>query len=100
MTSPEQAIIERMWRRYAGVAEQRVTVLEDVAEALATGTANEQQRREAAAAAHKLSGSLGTYGRPGSDEARTLEQLIAASGDLSSAPALVAVLRRSVDQAG
>lgn len=94
--TPEQALVDRMWQRYAGVAAQRVALLEDFAAALADGTTSEVQRSEALTAAHKLAGSLGTYGRPGSERARELEQLLAAGGDLSGVQVLVAVLRQSV----
>jgi hypothetical protein len=97
--TPEQALVARLWERYAGVAADRVTVLERAAEALADGTATDQQRLEARSAAHKLSGALGTYGRPGSEVARQVEELISGGRDLRDVPALVAVLRRCVDAA-
>ncbi len=98
MTSSEQALIARMWQRYAAVAAERVAVLERTSGALATGTASADERRAALTAAHKLSGALGTYGRAGSEQARELEQLLAEGGDLSRVPVLVAALRQSVGE--
>lgn len=96
MTSDPEAFVARMWRRYAGVAEQRVQVLEACAQDLCDGTATPEQRASAITAAHKLTGALGTYGRPGSGAARELEQLLSEGGDPARVPVLVAVLRRAV----
>lgn len=96
MTSPEQALVARMWQRFAGVAAERVAVLEELTDALARGDVAPELRLEARRAAHKLSGALATYGRQGSDEAREIERLLDEDGDLSDVPALVAALRRAV----
>jgi hypothetical protein len=89
-------LVEALWQRWSGVAEQRVALLERFSQALATGTATDVGRAEAATAAHKLAGTLGTYGRPGSDQARALELLLKSTADAAPVPALVADLRRAL----
>ena len=97
--TPEQALVARLWQRYAGVAAERVAVLEQLVDAVANGTASVEQLHDARTAAHKLSGALGTYGRPGSEVARELEGLLSGGVDLGDVPALVAALRRCVEPA-
>lgn len=97
MTLDPDALVQRLWQRHAGVAASRVQVLEAAAPALAAGTASAQQRSDAVRAAHKLAGALGTYGRGGSEQARTLERLLESNADLIRVPDLVAALRRAVE---
>lgn len=75
----------RLWTKFLPEIKQRVAVLETTARALAAGTLSEEQREAAHAAAHKLAGSLGTFGmQRGTELARTAELLLAepcSSGD-------------------
>ncbi|MGI8730799.1 MAG: HD domain-containing phosphohydrolase [Solirubrobacteraceae bacterium] len=58
--------------------QRRVTTLEQAVAAIAAGSLHEQLRASAQRDAHKLAGSLGTFGLPrGSDLARELEQRFA-----------------------
>ncbi|MBA3746499.1 MAG: response regulator [Solirubrobacterales bacterium] len=61
--------------------QRRVTTLEQAVAAVAAGSLHEQLRASAQRDAHKLAGSLGTFGLPrGSDLARELEQRFALPG--------------------
>lgn len=70
------AMIAQMWATFAPLARSRVEVLEQYAAALADGQDGQALRDEATTAAHKLAGALGTYSRPGSQEAFRLEALL------------------------
>lgn len=96
------AVLARMWEGFRPLAASRVDALETYVSALQAGTADDGLRADAASAAHKLAGALGSYGRGGSDEAARLETLL---GDGGSGPrdplqmvALVRSLRASVDR--
>jgi len=70
--------LERLWIKFLPEIEQRVAVLEAAAQALAAGSLLAGQREAAHAAAHKLAGSLGTFGlQRGTDLARQVEVLLA-----------------------
>ena len=73
------AAMARLWAKFLPEIEQRVGVLDDAARALsAGGTLSEEQRAAAHAAAHKLAGSLGTFGmQRGTELARLAEDLLA-----------------------
>ena len=72
------AAMARLWAKFLPEIEQRVAVLDDAARALAAGTLSEEQRAAAHAAAHKLAGSLGTFGmQRGTELARLAEDLLA-----------------------
>ena len=71
--------LDRMWARFLPDIRQRVSVLESAAAAANRLTA--QQREEAHATAHKLAGTLGTFGlMRGTELARRFEV------EFSSAP--------------
>jgi hypothetical protein len=93
-------LVDQLWQRFRGTARERVAVLEQRCAALVAGTASVEQEQEAVAAAHKLAGALGTYGRPGSDVARDVELLLTRGGDRSALPGLVEQLRRAVTDPG
>jgi HPt (histidine-containing phosphotransfer) domain-containing protein len=88
--------------RHRESARARIATLSDAAAALLGGDLGEKQRREAEREAHKLAGSLGTYGLPrGSEIARELELRFGerpADADASEIAALVESLRRLVDE--
>jgi len=66
--------LARLWGRFLPEIERRVGVLETAAEALTNGCLTQEQREAAHEAAHKLSGTLGTFGLPrGTELARRVE---------------------------
>lgn len=63
-----------IWERFRGMMLERVTVLEEATLALVEGQLDLPLRRSAEQAAHKLAGSLGTFGlADGTDLARSVE---------------------------
>jgi HPt (histidine-containing phosphotransfer) domain-containing protein len=93
--------LARLWTKFLPEIEQRLVVLEGSARAFAAGSLSDEQREEAHAAAHKLAGSLGTFGlQRGTELARQVE--LAFSGDAKletrQLEAWVAELRMLIDQ--
>ena len=98
-----QAAVAKIWQRAQGKALDRIAVLEQAAQALQVnqldGALHEQARQEA----HKLAGSLGTFGADeGSQLARQIETLLHAKEALKKAQltellALITRLRASID---
>lgn len=80
---------------------ERIATLEDAVAAVLAGGLEEEQREEARAAAHKLAGSLGTFGiERGTEIARGLEDAFATVPAHAQVPALaerVLALRRAVE---
>jgi HPt (histidine-containing phosphotransfer) domain-containing protein len=80
----------RLWIKFLPDIEQRVAILEVAAQALTAGSLTNEQRESAHAAAHKLAGTLGTFGlHRGTDLARQAElgfaeEDAASAADLSS----------------
>jgi len=56
------AALDRLWMQFLPQIEERVAILEAAAAALAAGTLGSDASQEAASAAHKLAGVLGTFG--------------------------------------
>jgi len=54
--------IDGLWQRFLPQIRERVAILESAAAALAAGPLTEELREAALAAAHKLAGTLGTFG--------------------------------------
>jgi HPt (histidine-containing phosphotransfer) domain-containing protein len=77
-TTPEMAeALARLWTKFLPEITQRVAVLEAAAQALSVGLLSTEQRNAAHAAAHKLAGTLGTFGlHQGTDLARQAEALL------------------------
>jgi HPt (histidine-containing phosphotransfer) domain-containing protein len=74
------AALDRLWAKYLPEMEQRLALLEAAAEALTTDALGDEERTEAHSAAHKLAGSLGTFGlHRGTEIARQAELLLAES---------------------
>ena len=100
MTAPDMdAVLAQMWAVFAPLARTRVDVLEAYTAALAAGHDDPELRRPAASAAHKLAGALGSYARPGSDEASALELLLrdGTPRDVDTIRVQVTALRAAVD---
>lgn len=93
------AVLAQMWSAFAPLARSRVEVLETYLAAVGEGEPSPVLRADAAAAAHKLAGALGSYGRPGSPEAADLEALLRADGPVpvDRLTAHVTALRTAVD---
>ena len=86
-TPPRERVtpgLAQVWGRNLPGIRDRVTVLERAASSLERG--DQPDRQDAADAAHKLAGSLGSYGLTrGSEIARELEQRFAPGGNLGEA---------------
>ena len=54
--------LDGLWQRFLPQIRERVAILESAAAALAAGPLTEELREAALAAAHKLAGTLGTFG--------------------------------------
>ncbi len=66
-----------LWEKYLPEMGERVGVLERAYESLVAGDIPEEERRAALAAAHKLAGALGTFGRGhGTELAREIESML------------------------
>jgi diguanylate cyclase (GGDEF)-like protein len=92
------------WERFRETVLGRVQVLEEAVVALLEGRLDEETRRRAEREAHKLAGSVGTFGfAEGSRIARYLEQALAGHAPLEQADALrlserVVALRRELER--
>ena len=97
-----QAAIARWWERSRPVVLERIGDLEETASALAAGGVAPARVEQARAEAHKLAGSLGTFGFPrGSEIARELEQELERGGRNPELLAdLLAQLRAVVEASG
>lgn len=94
--------VEQAWKKYQGVMQERVDVLEQAAIAIEQGTLGRELYQTSQMTAHKLVGALGSFGFPtGSTLAQRLETLlqITPSTDIPAAQfyQLVQQLRREID---
>ena len=100
-TTRATVAVEQAWRKYQGVMQERVAVLEQAAIAIQQGELAPDLRHTSQMSAHKLVGALGSFGIPqGSTLAQQLEKLLQISP--SNIPAdrfqqLVQQLRREID---
>ncbi len=70
------AILDELWLKFRPQIEERVDVLDQAATALAQGNLSPALCAEAHSAAHKLAGSLGTFGlTDGTELARQAESI-------------------------
>src|ERR1700752_4596753 len=71
--------VAKIWERFKGTTFNRLAVLEQAVMALLEGTLSDEVRRQAEREAHKLAGSVGTFGfAEGSRLARAVEQMLQA----------------------
>lgn len=71
-------ILNQMWAKFLPQIRDRANVLEEAAQAAMAGTLSEEERQAAQSAAHKLAGTLGTFGLDrGTELARELEAVFA-----------------------
>ena len=90
-----EELVSELWQRARPTVAARLELLEAAARAAETGHMESELRDEAAMAAHKLAGSLGTYGIPaGSELASAIEEELGREPDADRLKALVADLRR------
>jgi HPt (histidine-containing phosphotransfer) domain-containing protein len=86
------AALEQLWARFLPETRDRVSIVEAAVESLVAGSLTPDQLNAAHAAAHKLSGTLGTFSLPrGTDLARELELAFAAAPEPASAPRLASL---------
>ena len=72
-------MLAALWQKNRPLMRDRLTLLEVAGASLAVGTLTDAQRAEAASTAHKMCGTLGTFGYPrGTELARELEVLFEA----------------------
>jgi CheY-like chemotaxis protein/HPt (histidine-containing phosphotransfer) domain-containing protein len=96
-----RAELTRVWDESSAAMRQRLEAIDTAGVALLAGSLDEGRRAAALAAAHKLAGSLGTFGLPrGSELASELEALLRAPGvpPAMRLSELAELLRAIVDQ--
>lgn len=88
-----QRLLADVWKKHLPETEERLGVLEHAAQLLSAEELPRGEREAALNAAHKLAGSLGTFGKQeGTEAARVIEhQLI---GDEPLRPHLAEILRQ------
>ncbi len=97
------AAIAALWRDAQPRALERVAVLEAAVTALADDALAPETAAEARREAHRLAGSLGTFGIPaGTEHARVIERALDAGAGPRDAPALAGAVAdlRTVVEAG
>lgn len=97
LTAELDAVLAQLWAGFAPLARTRVDALEAWLQAYDAGRDDPALRAAAAVAAHKLAGALGSYGRPGSDEASALEVLLRGPVTADDVRPHVLALRAAVD---
>jgi HPt (histidine-containing phosphotransfer) domain-containing protein len=94
------AALQRLWEKFLPEISRRIRILDQAVSAMETGALTAELRVEAHEAAHKLAGTLGTFGHPqGSLDARALEEEFASSASTVAAAELrsrVAALQQIV----
>lgn len=93
-----QKRMAELWTRYLPEVAGRVSVLERACSVMETGKLSGEEREEASAAAHKLAGALGTFGRTrGTELAREVEGMLnGGADDFGRFKTLVNELRRVI----
>ena len=87
-----QRMLVDVWKKHLPETEERLSVLEHAAQSLFTQELPKGDREAALNAAHKLAGSLGTFGKQeGTEAARALEHKL--GGDEPLRPHLAEILR-------
>src|SRR5512146_2520827 len=77
-----QKRMAELWARHLPEIAERVGVLERACSALEAGKLSGEERKAASAAAHKLAGALGTFGRTrGTELAREAEGMLDSGRD-------------------
>lgn len=90
------SFLTQLWSRHNQAIRERVENLAEATRLLACNQLSPEQQRQAVADAHKLAGSLGTFGATsGSEDAREIELALESARSLS--PAEVAHLNLLAD---
>ncbi|MBE9068691.1 response regulator, partial [Leptolyngbya cf. ectocarpi LEGE 11479] len=103
LPSSTTVAVEQAWKKYQGVMQERVAILEQAAIAIQQGDLDQELHHTSQMTAHKLVGALGSFGFPmGSTLAQNLVQLLKTSPS-NEIPAaqfhqLVQQLRHEVDE--
>ncbi|OLP19749.1 hypothetical protein BST81_04235 [Leptolyngbya sp. 'hensonii'] len=93
-------VISEIWERTKGVSFERVRLLEQAAQSLKSGALEPTQRQKAIQAAHKLIGSLGTFGfEAGSVLAQQIEAILQSEAEPESIVDQVESLVQALRQA-
>ncbi|NEQ23112.1 MAG: response regulator, partial [Microcoleus sp. SIO2G3] len=91
------AAVAEIWQRTKSVSFERVRFLEQTVELLRSSSLDESQRQKASQTAHKLAGSLGTFGfDEGSRIAHQLEVLFESEPERSQQPQIAPQAERLV----
>ena len=81
--------VAALWEKFRGTTMERVAVVERAVVARLHGELEEEQRRAAEREAHKLAGSVGTFGyREASRVAREIERILGGSAPIAQAQLL------------
>ena len=101
-TNPGMAeALARLWTKFVPEITQRVAVLESAVQAMHGGTLSDVLREDAHQAAHKLAGTLGTFGlHRGTELARNTELVLEGDAPLAGNAELtawIAELRALID---
>ena len=103
LPSSTTVAVEKAWKKYHGVMQERVAVLEQAAIAIQQGALGQELYQTSQMTAHKLVGALGSFGFPmGSTLAQRLEKLLQTT-PATEIPAaqfhkLVRQLRQEIDE--
>lgn len=95
--------VAQIWQQTKHASFNRLAVLEQAVQAMKSGELEANWRRNATQSAHKLAGSLGTFGFPeGSQIAKQLEMLLSSElalqpGDMAQMARLVEALRQQLE---
>src|SRR5215813_5790670 len=86
MTSPEDFAkkLDELWRKHLPLMRSRIETIHSALEAVRDNRLTPNLRAEAAQEAHKLAGSLGTFGHAGSDAAAEIQRLLSGNVALGS----------------
>jgi HPt (histidine-containing phosphotransfer) domain-containing protein len=95
-----RAGIQRIWELSRPTVLDRIQVLANAERLASTGVLSDAERQEAEREAHKLAGSLGTFGfHDASLAANELEQLLSANHAPAEWAALIDRIRRDIASA-
>lgn len=84
--------LNRLWAKYLPETEARVELVYQAALAMLDDKLLDPQREDAQGAAHKLAGTLGTFGlQQGTELAREAENLLGLPPVVSAAPGLASL---------
>jgi len=77
--------LEELWQRYLPTMQLRLASIQEAVESLGAGNLDGEVKRKAAQEAHKLAGSLGTFGLASTSAmAREIEHLLSETDSTES----------------